>query len=141
MTIGTLVSTSCISSCPWCFWPRSSSWKRYLSSACWERRSQCVGHRGTFIHPGDLPSFYSLSLWGRPPLRHRTDLPVRYQHTHMPGNEWQDQRSLIRDTLHPPCSRDDLGLLEQHNGRYLADARLRRYVHLMTAAGGFLLFF
>lgn len=81
---------------------------------------------------------YSVPLWCRSPVRHRTDLPVRRQHTHMSRYQWQDQRSVIRDTLHPTRSRDDMGLLEQHNGRFVADARLRRYLYLMTAAGGFL---
>lgn len=84
---------------------------------------------------------HSIPYWCRPPLRHRTNFPVCDQHTHMFWNQRQDQWSLIRDILHPAGGRHDVGLLVKYNRRRLADACIRGYLHLMTAAGTFLCYF
>lgn len=81
-----------------------------------------------------FPSFYSivpltntlirsLSLLRWPPLRNRSDLPVRRQCAHLQWHKWEDQRWPLRDTLHPSCRWHDLGILEQHHRRRLAHAR------------------
>lgn len=79
----------------------------------------------------------SVSIGCRSPLRHRTDLPVHRQHPHMSGNERQNQRSAFRNTLHPSCSRHDLGLLVKHHRGRLANASNRGHIHLMTAGSLF----
>ena len=86
----------------------------------------------------NLTMSHSLPLWRRSPFRHRTDIPICHQHTHMSRNQWQHQRNPVRNTLHPTSGRDDMGLLVEYNGRFVADAGIRRHVYLITTAGGFL---
>ena len=76
----------------------------------------------------------SLLVLGRPPFRHRPDLPICDQHSHLSRHQWQDRRGAFRNTLHPTFGRYDMGILVKHNGRRLAYAgRWRRHIYLRCA--------
>lgn len=55
-------------------------------------------------------------------VRHWPNLQLRDQHPSLPGVARENQRRLIRDIVHPLVGRYCLDLLEQYNGRRLADA-------------------
>ena len=80
-------------------------------------------------HPNQCVCFtyieISISHGSGAVICYRPDLPIRYQHPHLPRDQSQDRRRPLRNTLHAPVRRHDLGLLVKYNRGRLADADIR----------------
>lgn len=63
-------------------------------------------------------------------IRYWPNLPVCHQYPHLPRYEWQNQRRVIRDSLHVAIRGHDLGVLVEYHGRRLADACGNSSVHV-----------
>lgn len=61
-------------------------------------------------------------MWCWLALCYWSDFRICHQHPPLSGHEREDQRCIVRDSVHPPISSYDMDLLEQYHRRRLAHA-------------------